>query len=86
MAVISAYKRQRIIELSQEGISQREISRTIQVSLHGVQGILQRAKKGLGIQNLPKSGRPQKLSQRTVSKLIISSKRNPKFIARQLKT
>lgn len=85
MPVISAYKRQRIIEMSQEGTSQREISRKIQVSLHGVQGVLQRAKKGYGLKNLPKNGRPRKISRRTLSNLIITSKRKPKLTARQLK-
>jgi len=78
MGVIPTYKRQHIIDFSMEGLSQRAIGRKVDVSLHGVQGVLKRAKNDLGTSNLPKNGRPRKLSDRAVSQLVISSKRDPK--------
>ena len=85
MPAICDFKRLRIIELTNEHTSQREIARVLSLSLSGVQKVIEKHKKGFGIANRPKSGRPRKMTARTVRKLTIASKQNPLKTASQLR-
>lgn len=54
MPVISEYNRQRIIELTKDHMSQREIARLLGVSRGGVQCLLKRYREGQGTKNKSK--------------------------------
>lgn len=85
MPVISESKREQIIEFLKNNLSQREISRRLNLSLCGVQKVIMKHKRGFGIRNLPKPGRPEKLKKIQKRNLIIHSKREPTKSARELR-
>ena len=75
--------RRRIVELHESGESQREISRLLNVSRHGVQGVLKRFSEGFGLKNKQKPSKRKLLSARDERKLLLKSKMNPKMTAKQ---
>lgn len=85
MPTISTYKRQRIIDLRNEGISLRNIANQLDVSRGGVESVLKRWTDGHGVTNRTKNHCRKKLSNRTERRLVIMSKRNPRMTANQLR-
>ena len=85
MPVVTEYMRRRIVELHESGESQREISRLLNVSRHGVQGVLKRFSEGFGLKNKPKPSKRKLLCARDERKLLLKSKMNPKMTAKQLR-
>ena len=84
MAVISLHKRCQIIGLHQNGISGRKIAQQLAVSHTAVQKIVNKHKKGWGIKNKPRPGRPRLLSRTSVRRMVICSKKEPKKTARSI--
>jgi transposase len=72
------------VKLHNEGMSQRMIATALHISRGGVENILRKALTGKCVNDLPKSGRPRKLSKRTEKFIVVTSKRHPKLTARQL--
>ena len=60
MTRISQYKRQRVIDLLREGLSQRDIANQLNISQF--RDIGKRHKESLDVSNRPKSDRPRKLT------------------------
>lgn len=85
MPTISDYKRQRVIELKAEGLSQRRISTVLSLSRCGVQKIIKKHQIGISLKNRPKIGRPSKLSITAHRHIAIESKRDPKKTAREIR-
>ena len=77
MPKISIHTRERVIKNFISGKNQSFIGRKFNVSRSSVQKIIKKYLKGEGVRNLPKIGRPQKLSLRTQRKIVIKSKANP---------
>ena len=70
MPKINQYKRQRTIDLFNEGLSQRQIAQQLQFAQTSVSYILRKHKKGLGTEDKPRSGRPRKFSTRLERRII----------------
>ena len=68
------------------GSTQREITRVLKISLCGVQNILKKFKSHKTLENLPKSGRPRKLTKAAARYIVLKSKSNPTFTARMVMT
>lgn len=85
MPVISKYKRQRIIDLAEADVSQREIAKLLNISRGGVQCFLKRYRECGDITNKTKNQNRKKLTERDERKLCITSKRNPKMVASELR-
>ena len=61
MTRICHYKRQRVIDLLREGLSQRDIANQLNISQFSVRDIGKRHKEGRGVSDRPKTGRPHKI-------------------------
>ena len=67
-----------------DGLTQRESSQKLNLNILSVHYILKKHKLNKTIENLPKIGRPKKLSDREERRLIIKSKQNPFHRKRQV--
>ena len=86
MLKISIHIRERVINNFINGKNQSFIARKFKVSRGSVQKSMKKHLKGEGVLNLPKIGRPQKLSLRTQRKIVIKSKANPFSSSNELKS
>ena len=85
MPKIPIHTRERVINNFISGKNQSFIARKFNVSRGSVQKIIKKHLKGKRVRNLPKIGRPEKLSLRTQRKIVIKSKENPFFIFKRIK-
>jgi len=85
MPVISMYARQRVVDLHQQGHSQRKIATELKISRGGVRSIIKKHKSSKTIYNRSKPGRPRKLSERMRRLITLESKRNPRKTANQIR-
>jgi len=67
--MLNLTQREMIVKLSSQRKNQQEIADTIGCSQPTVNFWLQREKKGLSLQTLPRSGRPTPLTKKTISRL-----------------
>ena len=77
--------RTKIIELSAQGFSQRDIATMMNMSKSGVFGVLRRWKSGQ-LQSAPRTGRPTKLAKRDKRRIIRASDANPNASLQELTT
>jgi transposase len=68
-SMLNITQRELIIKLAKQGKKQQEIADTIGCSQPSVNRWLQREKKGLSLNTLPRSGRPTLLTKKTLLKL-----------------
>ena len=76
--------RKLVIQKLRDGWSQRKIANLLNISRHAVQHIQLKFKTQKTLENMFKSGRKPKNTQRSERLLIRNSKENPKKTARQL--
>lgn len=86
MPRIPLWKRQKVVELSVSNKSTREIAAALNMHASTVGYIVRRHAKTGVIENLPKSGRPSKLTKSDALHLVIESKRDPTKSAKQLRS
>ena len=86
MPKINEKKRQRTIDLFNEGLPQRRIAQRLQIAQTSFSYMLRKHKNGLGTEDKPRSGRPREFSTRLERKLLIESKKNNKLTANELKS
>ena len=85
MARIDIEKRQKIINLHNEGFSQRQISNEVNIGRPAIQKIINKKIKYNYIEDMPKSGRKRIYSDRELGSLIRLSTTNPFSTARELR-
>jgi len=84
MPQIEISKRTEVIAKLKSGSSQREVSRALKISRGAVEGIWKKYLMHGNVNNVLKSGRPRKTTDRDVRSLVIMSKKDPKLTAPQL--
>lgn len=84
MARIELSKRKQVVHLHESGISGRQIAKQLKMCHGSVQKILKKHKAGLGVENLPKSGRPRIFTPRMARCLTIEARKHPQKTAREL--
>ena len=75
MPTVSAFKRERVVQLQSQGVSQRKIAIELEISRCAVQKIIKKFRMGLGFQNTPRIGRPQKLTAASKRRIVIESRK-----------
>ena len=81
MPSISNPIKERVIEEIKLGSKQTDVAKNYKIARSSVQNIIKKHKKGLGVENLPKTGRKRKLTERDERHLAIISKHNPTLTA-----
>lgn len=85
MALIPLYIRERAVEMWRDGFTQRQIAKDLKISRCALQNIIKKIKTNRGIQDLPRSGRPSKVTRRDINKMVIHSKKTPKATANEIR-
>jgi len=86
MPKICEYKRLQCVDLINKGLSQRKVADQLQISRGGVRNIMKKFKSSGIIADVPKTGRPRKLSVKKQRLIIIKSKLNPRWTANMLRS
>lgn len=86
MPRISIEKRKEIIRKADNGVSQQKIAQMVNVSRCAVQHILKKHSLGLSIADVPRKGRPSKLTNHTRRCIVRESKKNPFLTANQIRS
>lgn len=84
MPQIDIRKRAEVLTMWREGKSQSFISRQLEISRCAVQHIIKKCKCHKSKENMPRSGRPRKMSSKDERKLVRLSKCHPKWPASYL--
>lgn len=85
MPRISLFKRELVKQYLKEGTSLNQTANLLQISRCAIRNIQKKIRKGLGVEDLPRSGRKSSLTLRQENALVITSKKNPFYTARQVK-
>lgn len=85
MPRISAEKRCLVIEFSNDGISQKEIAKSLNISRRSVQYIIKKFKDTGNVADREKSGRPRILSKRMERRVVRISQGTPTWTARRVR-
>lgn len=86
MPKISIATREKVVSLSQDGKSQRQIASDFGISRRSVQYILKKFKNYGSVADHPRSGRPRILSRRHERRVVLASKKDATMTARRLQT
>jgi transposase len=84
MPRIDLLKREQVLLQLRAGLSQRKVATNFGISLCATQNIWKKGKETGDVKDRQKSGRPRKNTLREQRRLVILSKFNPKFTAKQL--
>jgi len=80
------HAREKVVSLSQDGKSQRQIASDFGISRRSVQYILKKFKNYGNVADHPRSGRPRILSRRHERRVVLASKKDATMTARRLQT
>ena len=84
MPRVQELTRLQILSLIDDGLSQRQVAATCNVSKFTVQHLIKKRQLNQGIADLPKTGRPKKLSAAEERRVVITCKKNPRLTARNV--
>ena len=85
MPTIPLHIRERIRALYLEGKNSNEIQKIVGHTRSAILNICKKVKNNLGVENLPRTGRQKKLTNRAMRNIVIKSKKNPFSTAREIR-